>query len=338
MSETLGRFGRQVSSRILLPGAVLAAAALLVAGTSLRAPAQDAGGAAGQSNAPANLVKVPAEVPADATRYSFLLAGNKAGLMAAWRTPDGARHTYFSFNDRGRGPSILTRVVVDRAGFPTEVDASGNDYLKSPVEERFRMAGTPLRATWNSKSEHGEKQLSAPAFYVPIDAALDNEMEAALLATPAGRLPLLPEGEVRIERVLDRTVEVNGKKQTVTLYEESGLGFTPNPVWLTAEHESFANGSDWSVLIREGAESVWPALLEAQKARASERGAEVARRLAHKPGTPLLIRHARVFDSETATVKDGMSVLISGNRIEAVAPDGKLPTAAGAEVIDAKGK
>jgi imidazolonepropionase-like amidohydrolase len=277
-------------------------------------------------------------VPSDAVHYAILQAGNKAGLMAVWTTPDGARHNFFAFNDRGRGPAILTRIVLDRSGMPTEIDASGNDYLKAPVKEHFRMAGTPLRATWSSEAEQGEKQLSAPAFYIPVDAVLSGEMEAALLAAPHGRLPLLPEGEAGIERVTDRTVEVGGKKQRVTLYEETGLGFTPSPVWLADDHSFFAGGSEWSVVIREGAEAAWPSLIEVQNSGAAVRGEEVARKLTRKPSRPVLIEHARLFDSETATVKDSMSVLVSGNRIESVSPDGKIPAGSGIEVIDAKGK
>src|ERR1700746_776728 len=92
-------------------------------------------------DAPASLVAVPAEVPADARRYAVLLAGNRAGVLAAWVPPDGAHHSFFAFNDRGRGPSVLSRVVLDRSGIITELDATGNDYLKSPVNERFRIAG-----------------------------------------------------------------------------------------------------------------------------------------------------------------------------------------------------
>jgi len=338
MREAIRVGGRKGISGTVLFSAVLLLASLLVAGALRRASAQAPASAPGQSNAPAALVTVPAEVPADATRYSFLFAGNKAGLMATWSTPDGARHNFFAFNDRGRGPSILTRYTLDRAGIPTQLDATGNDYLKGPVNEHFQMTGTPLRASWSNKAEKGEKQLTAPAFYAPIDAVLGSEMAAALLAAPGGRLPLLPEGEARIERIVDRTVEVGGKKQVVTLYEVSGLGFTPDPQWLAEDHSCFASGSDWAVLIREGAEAAWPALLEAQKAHAAALGEEVARKLAHRPGKPLLIQHARLFDSETAKVKDGMSVLISGSRIETVAPDGKMAANVNAEVIDAKGK
>src|SRR5215472_3868702 len=76
-------------------------------------------------DAPGSLVVVPAEVPPDARRYSFLLADNRVGILAAWVTPDGAHHSFFAFNDRGRGPSILTRVVLDRSGLITELDATG---------------------------------------------------------------------------------------------------------------------------------------------------------------------------------------------------------------------
>jgi len=340
MRELMQRLG--LRRRMARHGGWIVAAAttsaFLAATTAAGVRAQAPAGAAGQSNAPAELIKVPAEVPADATRYAFLFSGNKAGLMATWKTADGAKHSFFAFNDRGRGPAILTRTTADRAGFITELDATGNDYLKGPVDEHFRMSGTPLKATWSNKAEHGEKQLSSPAFYVPIDGVIGSELEGAMLAAPGGRVPLLPEGEARIERVLDRTVDVNGKKQTVTLYEETGLSFTPNPVWLAEDRSFFAGGSAWAVLIREGAEAAWPALLEAQQARAATRGEEAARKLARKPSKPIVIRNARLFDSETATVKEGMSVLISGSRIESVAPDAAMAPPAGAEVIDAKGK
>ena len=41
----------------------------------------------------ASLVAVPAEVPADAPRYAVLMAGNRAGVLAAWDTSDGAHHS-----------------------------------------------------------------------------------------------------------------------------------------------------------------------------------------------------------------------------------------------------
>ena len=186
---------------------ILAALVLGVSGSPASAQQTPA-----PSDVQAALVKVPPEVPASARRYAFLMAGNKAGVLAIWETPDGAHHNFFAFNDRGRGPAILSRFVVNKAGIPTEVDASGNNYLKTPIKEQFRLESG--KASWSNESEKGEKSISGASFYVPIDAVLTGELERALLAAPGGRLPLLPEGEARIEKVADRPVEVGGRKHT----------------------------------------------------------------------------------------------------------------------------
>jgi imidazolonepropionase-like amidohydrolase len=329
-----------VSRRLILPAVSVMGLFAALAGPGAfgqqAAPAQTA---AAQKDVQASLVTVPAEVPADAARYDFLFSGNKAGVLRLWVTPDGARHNFFAFNDRGRGPSITTRIVLDARGIPTEITATGNDYLKGPVDERFRLVGG--KATWSNKSEKDEKQLGGPAFaafYVPIDAVLSGELEAALIAAPGGRLPLLPEGAASIERVFDRTVEVGGKPRKVTLYEVTGLSFTASPVWLEEDRSLFATGSDWAFIVREGSEAAWPALLEAQKTRASQRGEEAAKKLQKKIAKPLWIQHARLFDSETAAVKDGMSVLIANGRIAAVVPDAEAKPTPAQDVMDAKGK
>ena len=310
---------------------VLTAAAILVTA----AAAQQTGGSA--AGVQASLVQVPPEVPADARRYAFLMAGNKAGVLALWDTPDGAHHNFFAFNDRGRGPAVMTRVVTGREGIPTEVDATGNNYMKRAVEEHFRLAGG--KASWSNGSEKGEKTLSGAAFYAPLDGVLTGEMERALLAAPGGRLPLLPEGEARIEKILDHAVEVGGKNRTATLYEVSGLAFTPSPTWLLEDRSFFASGSDWAATVLEGSESAWPALLAAQKAHDATLGESAAKKLQKKPAS-LLIRHARLFDSETGTVEDGMSVRIAGGKIAAVAKDGdaSLGSPSSADTVDAKGK
>ncbi len=314
--------------------AAFCAAIVLLSSPGPRAAAQET--KTPGTGAPASLVAVPAEVPADARRYAIRMADNRAGVLATWTSPDGARHSFFAFNDRGRGPNLTTRVVVDGSGLITELDATGNDYYKNPVNERFRLAGGT--ATWKNKAEHGEKAARSPMLYAPLDATMPDEIEGALLAAPGHRLPLLPEGEASIERVEDREIEIAGQKVRATLYEESGFGFTPSAIWLDADRRLVASGSDWFAIVREGAESAWPEMLAAQKARAAARGAETAKRLRKKLAAPLLIRHARLFDSETAAARDGISVRIVGNRIAAVGPDATIAAAKGDEILDARGR
>jgi cytosine/adenosine deaminase-related metal-dependent hydrolase len=51
-----------------------------------------------------------------------------------------------------------------------------------------------------------------------------------------------------------------------------------------------------------------------------------------------LYRHATLIDGTGGPSRPGMSVLVTGERITAVAPDGKLPATAGARVVDLTGK
>jgi len=83
---------------------------------------------------------LPADIPASAERYSMLMMGNLAGQQAVWTAPDGTLHLFFQFNDRGRGPKTTSILKLDSAGIPLSETVTGNDYLKSPVDEVFTNA------------------------------------------------------------------------------------------------------------------------------------------------------------------------------------------------------
>ena len=103
---------------------------------------------------------LPADIPANADRYSMLLMGNLAGQQAVWTASDGTLHMFFQFNDRGRGPKTTSIFKLDANGIPIAETITGNDYLKSPVDESFTNAGGTAR--WKNNAEQGEKKLSAP--------------------------------------------------------------------------------------------------------------------------------------------------------------------------------
>ncbi len=61
---------------------------------------------------------LPADIPATAERYSFLLMGNLAGQEATWTASDGTLHIFFQFNDRGRGPKTTSILNSMRTASP----------------------------------------------------------------------------------------------------------------------------------------------------------------------------------------------------------------------------
>jgi imidazolonepropionase-like amidohydrolase len=283
----------------------------------------------------------PASCPSAAKSsrvFAFLLGGNRAGFQTVCALADGSLQVVFAFNDRGRGPSLTSRYRLDERGVPTSVATDGHDYLKGEVAESFESAAG--RASWKNKVETGETQLEGPAFYVsqagpPLELAL---LARALLASPEGRLPLLPQGEARIELLGARKVEAGGKSLTVTGSAVTGLGFQPSPVWLDERRELFAIVDDFTAAVPEGWETAVAVLRDAQEARAEERRAEQARRLRRDPAGPLVVEHASVFDSDACAMRPGTTVIVSGDRITAVGPDGGVEVPPEAERVDAAGR
>ena len=282
----------------------------------------------------------PASNPANAsaTKYTVMLAGSKAGFETSSQAADGSLQLYWEFSDRGRGPKVTERIVLDKNGIPTELENSGNDYYKAPVTETFSCKAG--QASWKNRAEQGETRAEA-AFYVSISGVPEESalLAQALLAT-GGRLPLLPAGEATLEKRGNLTIEANGQFRTVVQYAISGLDFVPDPIWLDQDGKFFAfvTGGIGFAVIREGWESTVPALGKAQEEIENGRAANLAKTLAHKPSSPLVFVHANLFDAETATVQKNRTVVISGERIIAVGDDGKITPPQGAEVVDAANK
>src|SRR5882724_3554930 len=136
-------------------------------------------------------VRSPA-APPPTLRYTFLTAGNKAGFESSTRNADGSVQIHYEFNDRGRGPSINERIVIDKYGIPVEIENTGVDYFKAPVEEHYSFKQG--KASWKNRAEEGQKQAALRTFYVSVSGATEEAafLAQALLVTSGHKLPLLP--------------------------------------------------------------------------------------------------------------------------------------------------
>ena len=282
------------------------------------------------------LANTQANPPAN-TRYTFILAGNKAGFATSATNSDGSLEFYYEFNDRGRGPKITEHLVLDSSGIPAQIQNTGIDYEKAPVDEQFALNNGV--ASWKNRAEHGQKQIDGKLFYSSLSGAPQETgvLALALLAN-GGRLPLLPAGEASIEKRGELKIEANGQSRTVVQYAIAGLDFTPTPIWLDPDGAFFASVSPWFSFIQEGWESSLDALQKAQDQIANQRSTSLARTLGHKPAASLALVHANLFDTESATVRPNSTVVISGNKIAAVGSDTQVKIPKGAEVVDASKK
>ncbi len=275
----------------------------------------------------------------DTLRYTILRTGNRAGVELAVRQSDGSLYFFEEYNDRGRGPSLETRVTLTPSGMFKTLSVTGHDYWKQPVDERFTLRGDT--AEWSSSLEKGRQRLAAPALYSTFYGAVASLPLVIGAAGNSGDVALLPAGRLRVAKVGERTVTAagGGESARIAHYQVEGVGFTPTDFWVSADNRLFAFlAGTWFRVIREGWESVGDALAAAQDSLEKRRDAEVARSLADHPSGAVVFRHASVFDAPNARLLREQAVVVRSNRIESVGPDGAVPLPAGARVIDARGK
>ena len=216
----------------------------------------------------------------------------------------------------------------------TEYSVSGNDYMKAPVNEQFRLVDG--KASWKIGDEKGEATPKSPAFYVPTNAPpeLLATLARALLKVPEHRLALLPSGEAQLVEAGHLDVQTSKGKRTITQYRISGLDFTAQPVWLDSDGNTAAIASRWMTSIGPTYRAALPQLLAAQEGADNAWSKDVARRLAHTAKGDLLIRNVRLFDPRDLSVTPNSSVLVRGERVIRVGPDAGSTAKADAEIID----
>ncbi|MEO7917355.1 MAG: hypothetical protein ABIR16_06895, partial [Dokdonella sp.] len=280
---------------------------------------------------------LPLSALASDVERTVLVVGKESGTETVSDTDDGFR-SQFSYNDRGRGEELDVRWKVDDAGLLTEFDASGNDYMKAPISEKFRLVDG--EATWTAGGKDGSETLAKPAFYVPTNAPpeLLATLVRALLQAPQHRLALLPSGESTLTEAGRLDVQTSKGKVTISHYRINGLGFTAQSVWLDAAGNTVANASRWLTSIGATYRSALPKLLAAQEDADNTWSKDVALRLAHGANGDLLIRNVRLFDPRDLSVTRNSSVLVRGERVIRIGPDASIGATADAEIIDGKGR
>jgi hypothetical protein len=271
-------------------------------------------------------------IAADRTDKIFI-QGNPAGTQTVKEEPGGGVRVEYSYNDRGRGDNIVATWKLDAAGVPIAYEGKGNDYMKAPVEERFELKNG--KANWKNRAEQGEQAVTGEAFYLPMSAPpeFSGVLARALLKAPKHKLALLPAGEATIEPAGKFTTA----KGEVTQYRITGLGFSPQSLWLDADGVAWSV-SGWFSVVPDGSEAAIPELRKAQEKTDAEWSKQLATSLRRHPAAGIVIRNARLFDPRDLTITTGTSVVIAGERIVRVGSDAEVKPPANAEVIDAQGK
>ena len=286
----------------------------------------------------ASLLLSPALRAADTTRYTVLVDGGKqAGHQVVQRNDDGSVHVDFVFKDNGRGPELKEDYTLAPDGTFATYAVKGASTFGAPVDESFRVADG--KASWTSTSDSGEQPAVAGAAYWALGGTPQSNAQvlSALLARSDNRLPLIPGGTLSARAVADVTLAGDRK---VRLMRVTGVGFTPQFVWMTADAQPRFYAlivPGYMQLVEEGREADAGILEERQKQAEADALTELRDTLAHPLRGTTLIRNARVFDSETASLGPASDLLIANGRIVSIS-GANQETAAVDQVIDAGGR
>jgi hypothetical protein len=285
-----------------------------------------------------------AAVAPDTVRYPVLNHGRVAGEMTVIRDGNLVVVRYI-YTDRNRGQRLESRYQLSPSGELVRserrtVDASG---VAGDPQFRFEVVGDSAR--WTNSAGRGGGQpvtrtvkLEPGMFFrsggIPWESAL---LARHLLKQPDRSARTLPTGTVRLEIVADTMVMLDGRRQRVRLAMFRDQGSVTSGVWVDERGEFVASDVQWFMAVRPGSESALPTLRKVELNWRHRQAELMAQRLT-KPVGVTVIRNGDVFDAERGVVMPRTTVVIRGDRIEAIGPADQVATPAGATVIDATGK
>ncbi|MES2264767.1 MAG: amidohydrolase family protein [Pseudomonadota bacterium] len=287
---------------------------------------------------------IQAQAATQTTRYVLISEnGKQSGEQVVERDDDGLTRVRFIYKDNGRGPELSEQLRYAPDGTLGSYAVQGNSTFGAVVNEQFGRNGD--NAWWKSTSEQGEKTVGGAAMYVPLNSSFEVASAAitALAGAPDGKLALLPSGTLSQRQLDEVQVTADGRSQNVQLLAQTGLGLSPQFYWATtatpeARPRLFAAVIPGAfVAIEQGWQENIKVLAARQKAAESKLLAEMAASLQHPLTGLTVIKNARVFDSDKATLGAPSDVYVLRGRISAVLPAG-TPVRGADHELDAAGR
>lgn len=280
----------------------------------------------------------PAAAGATTVKRVVISLSRASGTCVTTRDATGTVREVFDVMENGRGPHVESTLTLAADGTLASLDAHGHHTFGTAADETFTRQGN--RARWKSHEESGEREVTGPAFFVPItEVPSAGGLLAEAVLKAGGTLPLLPGGEARGERVGDATVKANGQERHLVNYAIRGLDLVPQHYWMNDDGTWFGVVSPWFSLVPEGWEAAIAPLQARQDQIDRDRDVKLAQATAHTPPPAgLAYVHARVLDVERGVWRNDQTVVVTGKTIASVGPAATAKPPAGAEIVDLAGK
>jgi len=270
----------------------------------------------------------------EATHFTVLVGGTEIGALDV--TPsDGGYGVEFEYRNNGRGPTISERVALNADGMPTDWVIDGASTFGNPIHERFEFQDN--QASWTDATGSDQAVLEETAFYVPQDGSPYWLAIAAraLMAAGDDGLPALPGGRLHLSQVDNLTVTDGATARELTVHALSGTSTDPTYIIMDGE-AFFALITPGFAILEAGYEAEDERLRGLAAQYGASRLEDIQSRVAHDYEAPVRIRNVRVFDPQSLSLGEPVSVVIEADRITAI--DGlDIATRSGEVEIDGAG-
>jgi imidazolonepropionase-like amidohydrolase len=283
-----------------------------------------------------------ASLLADTVRFDILLGGRSGSSLRWWRESDGTLTLLEETHDRGRGTRSRWQIRFDEPGTPLDITMAGRDEWGNPTSRSIAVRGDSV--WWEVNGNRAVRGVHKGAFYCPwcFGSPLDQVVLAQALRSnrPVQVVRGFNSDPVPVSsRIVVRTrVSRGGQQLDLRLVGVVAGDRTVSRMWIDSAGGLFAIIGSGPVTIREGFEWAVPELIELQDSLIAPQMAAAARRAWQRSDGGLAITGANVIDVEAGAARAGMTVLVQGQRITGIGPDGTVPIPAGARMIDATGK
>ncbi|MEW2922414.1 amidohydrolase family protein [Muricauda sp. ANG21] len=255
--------------------------------------------------------------------YTVIVGENKVGHLKTQISGDTIQIDY-DYKNNGRGPTLKETIVLNAEGYPIDWKITGNTTFGNAVDEHFTLEGE--NASWTDATGSGSTTVDAPQLYVNQFGSPYSSVLAArlLLNAPENTMPVLPAGNLTLTKMESLSVpNPSGDGElALTTYALSGAELNPSYFILDDSQKFFASITPRYIVIREGYEAVEKDMRQLSENYSAERYENLQKEFAHNYDGKVRIRNVRVFNPESLSLTDPVSVVVEGDKISAIeAPD-----------------
>ena len=250
----------------------------------------------------------------------------------------------FEFTDRTTRVPLIAALRTRQDLTPEQFEIKGSTARISTIDAAVVIKD----GTASIRNGTETKQVSVPERFFTISGYAPISMQMMLVRYITSHdikkpLPILPGGEVTVEKRGRDVVKIDGKDLALERYTVSGLIWGRESLWLDSSQQLIAAVTidaefDHLEAIREGYETALPTFVS----RAAEDNmaalAELGNRISPQRKGALAITGATLIDGSGKPAIADAVVVIEGDRIIAAGPRSQVTIPKGASMIDARGK